>query len=137
MNIDEPTLDTLSKLLDKYHLSELTYQTGDQKITLKKEAPAVSAPAPHAAPPVRAPHLEASGTTIDAPTVGIFYTAKSPQDPPFVSVGDTVKVGQVVGVIEAMKAFTDVVADVEGTVAAVLVNNEEGVEYGQPLIQIK
>ena len=110
MNIDEPTLDALSKLLDKYHLSELTYQTGDQKITLKKEAPApvtpaVSAPAPHAAPPVRAPHLEASGTTI--------------------------------GVIEAMKAFTDVVADVEGTVAAVLVNNEEGVEYGQPLIQIK
>ena len=128
MNIDEPTLDALSKLLDKYHLSELTYQTGDQKITLKKEAPAVSAPAPHAAPPVRAPH---------APTVGVFYTAKSPQDPPFVSVGDTVKVGQVVGVIEAMKAFTDVVADVEGTVAAVLVNNEEGVEYGQPLIQIK
>ena len=52
MNIDEPTLDALSKLLDKYHLSELTYQTGDQKITLKKEAPApvtpaVSAPAPH------------------------------------------------------------------------------------------
>lgn len=137
MNIDEPTLDALSKLLDKYHLSELTYQTGDQKITLKKEAPAVSAPSPHAAPPVRAPHLEASGTTIDAPTVGVFYTAKSPQDPPFVSVGDTVKVGQVVGVIEAMKAFTDVVADVEGTVAAVLVNNEEGVEYGQPLIQIK
>ncbi len=137
MNIDEPTLDALSKLLDKYHLSELTYQTGDQKITLKKEAPVVSAPAPHAAPPVRAPHLEASGTTIDAPTVGVFYTAKSPQDPPFVSVGDTVKVGQVVGVIEAMKAFTDVVADVEGTVAAVLVNNEEGVEYGQPLIQIK
>ena len=137
MNIDEPTLDALSKLLDKYHLSELTYQTGDQKITLKKEAPAVSAPAPHDAPPIRAPHLEASGTTIDAPTVGVFYTAKSPQDPPFVSVGDTVKVGQVVGVIEAMKAFTDVVADVEGTVAAVLVNNEEGVEYGQPLIQIK
>lgn len=115
MNIDEPTLDALSKLLDKYHLSELTYQTGDQKITLKKEAPApvtpaVSAPAPHDAPPIRAPHLEASGTTIDAPTVGV---------------------------IEAMKAFTDVVADVEGTVAAVLVNNEEGVEYGQPLIQIK
>lgn len=142
MNIDEPTLDALSKLLDKYHLSELTYQTGDQKITLKKEAPApvtpaVSAPAPHAAPPVRAPHLEASGATIDAPTVGVFYTAKSPQDPPFVSVGDTVKVGQVVGVIEAMKAFTDVVADVEGMVAAILVNNEEGVEYGQPLIQIK
>lgn len=131
MNIDEPTLDALSKLLDKYHLSELTYQTGDQKITLKKEAPAPVTPV------VSAPHLEASGTTIDAPTVGVFYTAKSPQDPPFVSVGDTVKVGQVVGVIEAMKAFTDVVADVEGTVAAVLVNNEEGVEYGQPLIQIK
>ncbi|MGY0254259.1 acetyl-CoA carboxylase biotin carboxyl carrier protein [Limosilactobacillus fermentum] len=66
-----------------------------------------------------------------------FTPLSHPRYPPFVSVGDTVKVGQVVGVIEAMKAFTDVVADVEGTVAAVLVNNEEGVEYGQPLIQIK
>lgn len=87
MNIDEPTLDALSKLLDKYHLSELTYQTGDQKITLKKEAPApvtpaVSAPAPHAAPPVRAPHLEASGTTIDAPTVGVFTPLSHPRTRP-------------------------------------------------------
>ena len=75
------------------------------------------------------------GHTINAPTVGIFYTAKSPQEPPYVQVGDEVKQGQIVGVIEAMKVFTNVVADVDGVVERVLVNNEGGLNMDNHLFK--
>lgn len=143
MKIDQAAIETLTKLLEGSKLTELEYQQGDEKIKLKKApAPVVEAVAPVAMSsddqPVRAPRTDVvEGHTINAPTVGIFYTAKSPQEPPYVQVGDEVKQGQIVGVIEAMKVFTNVVADVDGVVERVLVNNEEGVEYGQPLIQIQ
>ena len=143
MKIDQEAIETLTKLLEGSELTELEYQQGDEKIKLKKApAPVVEAVAPVAMSsddqPVRAPRTDVvEGHTINATTVGIFYTAKSPQEPPYVQVGDEVKQGQIVGVIEAMKVFTNVVADVDGVVERVLVNNEEGVEYGQPLIQIQ
>lgn len=140
MKIDQAAIETLTKLLEGSELTELEYQQGDEKIKLKKApAPVVEAVAMSSDDqPVRAPRTDVvEGHTINAPTVGIFYTAKSPQEPPYVQVGDEVKQGQIVGVIEAMKVFTNVVADVDGVVERVLVNNEEGVEYGQPLIQIQ
>ncbi len=72
-----------------------------------------------------------------SPLVGTFYNAASPDSDAFVSVGDTVKKGQVLGIIEAMKLMNEIESEYDGVVEAVLVNNEEVVEYGQPLFRIR
>ena len=72
-----------------------------------------------------------------SPLVGTFYNAASPDSYAFVSVGDTVKKGQVLGIIEAMKLMNEIESEYDGVVEAVLVNNEEVVEYGQPLFRIR
>jgi acetyl-CoA carboxylase biotin carboxyl carrier protein len=73
---------------------------------------------------------------VTAPMIGTYYSAPSPGDPPFVRVGDAVEVGQVVGIIEAMKIMNEILADRAGTVAEVLVANGQPVEYGSPLIRL-
>lgn len=144
MKIDQAAIEALAQIMQDQGLGEIEYQDGDQRIKLVSETPkndvltdSRSLNGPELTQPVRAQTANVDGTTINASTVGIFYTAKSPQDPPYVQVGDHVEPGKIVGVIEAMKMFTNVMADQAGTVERVLVNNEEGVEYGQPLIQIK
>ena len=99
---------------------------------------AAAAPAPAAAP--AAPEEiepEVEGNQVKAPLVGTFYAAPSEGADPFVSVGDTVKKGQVIGIVEAMKLMNEVESDYDGTVAEILVENGEMVEYGQPLIVVK
>lgn len=143
MKIDQAAIEELAQVMREQGLSKIEYQAGDQRIKLVATPVQTTVMADpiligqELTQPVRAQTTNVDGTTINAPTVGIFYTAKSPQDPPYVQVGDHVEPGQIVGVIEAMKMFTNVVADQAGTVERILVNNEEGVEYGQPLIQIK
>lgn len=78
-----------------------------------------------------------SGDEIKAPLVGTFYVAPSEGAEPFVSVGDKVKKGQVIGIVEAMKLMNEVESEYDGTVAAILVENGEMVEYGQPLMIIQ
>jgi acetyl-CoA carboxylase biotin carboxyl carrier protein len=96
--------------------------------------PATVAPiAPPAAP---APAPTPVGTPVVAPIVGTFYAAPSPDAGPFVSVGDRVKVGQVLCIIEAMKLMNEIEAEVAGVVAEILVRNEDPVEYGQTLMRI-
>lgn len=75
-----------------------------------------------------------SDKVVTSPLVGTFYNAASPDSDAFVSVGDTVKKGQVLGIIEAMKLMNEIESEYDGVVEAVLVNNEEVVEYGQPII---
>ena len=77
------------------------------------------------------------GNQVTAPLVGTFYAAPSENAEPFVSVGDTVKKGQVIGIVEAMKLMNEVESDYEGTVVDILVENGEMVEYGQPLVVIQ
>lgn len=77
------------------------------------------------------------GNVVRCPLVGTFYSSPSPEDAPYVSVGDTVKKGQVLGIVEAMKLMNDIESEFDGTVTEILVNNEEVVEYGQPLFVIK
>ena len=77
------------------------------------------------------------GNQVEAPLVGTFYAGPSPEGEPFVKVGDQVKKGQVLGIIEAMKLMNEVESDYDGTVEAVLVKNEQMVEYGQPLFVIR
>ncbi len=74
---------------------------------------------------------------VKAPLVGTFYSAPSEDAAPFVSVGDTVKKGQVLGIIEAMKLMNEIESEYDGVVEAVLISNEQVVEYGQPLFRIR
>ena len=74
---------------------------------------------------------------IKSPTVGTFYASPSPDDPPFIKVGSTVKADTVVCLIEAMKVYNQITADVTGTVTEVLAANADAVEFGQPLFRVK
>jgi acetyl-CoA carboxylase biotin carboxyl carrier protein len=102
------------------------------------------APAPAAAPAAaaEAPVTEAaaapatSGHVVHSPMVGTFYRAPSPTSPPFAEVGQTVKVGDVVCIVEAMKMMNQIEADRSGTIEAILVDNGEPVEFDQPLFSI-
>ena len=78
-----------------------------------------------------------SDKVVTSPLVGTFYASSSPDADAFVKVGDTVKKGQVLGIIEAMKLMNEIESEYDGVVEAILVNNEEVVEYGQPLFRIK
>lgn len=78
-----------------------------------------------------------SDNVVTSPLVGTFYNASSPEAEPFVKVGDTVKKGQVLGIIEAMKLMNEIESEFDGIVEAILVNNEDVVEFGQPLFRIR
>ncbi len=75
--------------------------------------------------------------TINSPTVGTFYSSPTPDDPPFVSVGSTVLPETVVCIVEAMKVFNQIPAEVSGTVVEILVKNGDSVEFGQPLFRVR
>lgn len=125
-------------------LAELTVESGTMKISVKRgiQAPAAAAvPARAPAPPARqeAPLPAPSDNhyqPITAPMVGTFYRAPNPDAPPFVEEGDEVQPGQTVCVIEAMKLFNEIQAELSGRVAQVLAENGTPVEYGQPLFLI-
>jgi acetyl-CoA carboxylase biotin carboxyl carrier protein len=104
-------------------------------------SPAVPSPAPPVSPaaaPEAPAAVDISGDhVIMAPSVGVFWRAPAPGSPPFVEVGSTVTAGDTVGIVEVMKLMNNVVADVSGTVSAVLQENAAHVEYGAPLIAIR
>ncbi|MHA6248011.1 acetyl-CoA carboxylase biotin carboxyl carrier protein [Pontibacter sp. CAU 1760] len=95
-------------------------------------APAAQAPAPAAAPA----NEESKYVAIKAPMIGTFYRASSPESPIFVNVGDEVKKGQVICIIEAMKLFNEIESEVSGKIVKVLVDNANPVEYDQPLFLV-
>lgn len=76
------------------------------------------------------------GETVKSPLVGMFYNAQSPEAEPFVKVGDPVKKGQTLGIVEAMKLMNEIASEYDGVVKEILVKNEQAVEYGQPLFVI-
>jgi acetyl-CoA carboxylase biotin carboxyl carrier protein len=142
----------LIELMKEHDLSEIDLRQGDQRVRLRRGAePLVSMPsAPSAAaassPSSSAPaSLSATPATaadganmavIKSPMVGTFYSASSPETPPFVKVGAHVGPDTVVCIIEAMKVFNEIPAEISGTVAAMLVENGAPVEFGQPLFKI-
>ena len=97
---------------------------------------AASAPAPTQAPAAAVQAVSPAGVEVLAPIVGTFYAAASPDAADFVRVGDRVKVGQVLCIIEAMKLMNEIEAEVAGTVVEILVRNDDPVEYGQTLFRI-
>ena len=144
----------LIELLEESGISELEINEGEESVRISRysSAPApaqvsyAAAPAAPAAPPAPAESPAAasadeeklpSGHIVTSPMVGTFYSAPSPGAKPFVSVGDTVAEGETVCIVEAMKILNQIEADASGTVKAVLVDNAQPVEYGQPLMVIE
>ena len=124
-------------------LTKFELEQGDTKIVMKceKKIVKVSGPAamegPMAAAQTHVPVAELSGNIISCPLVGTFYASPSPEAECFVKVGDHVKKGQVVGIVEAMKLMNEIESEYDGVVEEILVNNEDTVEYGQPLFVIR
>lgn len=129
-------------------LSKVTVTEGNFSITVENTpveaaAVALTAAAPAAAPAAAQesaaqPEEESySGTVVSAPLVGTFYAANAPEEPPIVSVGDTVTKGQTLCIIEAMKTMNTIESPCDGKVQKILVTNGELVEYHQPLIVIE
>ncbi len=129
----------LISLMGKGGISELDLTSGDVSIRLRGSSASatqvsVSAPANGAATPAE-PVVD-EGHLVTAPMIGTYYAAPSPGEDPFVQVGDEVEIGQVVGIIEAMKIMNEIIADSAGVVAEILVSNAQAVEYGSPLIRL-
>ena len=146
--MDLRKLKTLIDLVSESGVAELEITEGEDHVRIVNRptvsaAPVVQAPAavtvaavPQAAP-APAPAQDAAQAalpTITSPMVGTFYRAPSPGAAPFIEVGDTVKKGQVIGIIEAMKLLNEVEADKDGVVQAFAAENGQPVEYGQPLV---
>lgn len=101
-------------------------------------APAAATTAPQAQPAAASPVEESfSGTPVEAPLVGIFYSAPAPEEPPFIEVGQQVKKGDTLFIIEAMKTMNEITAPCDGTVSRILAQNGDMVEYKQVLVVIE
>ena len=143
----------LIELLEESGISELEINEGEESVRISRyssapppqhfsyAAPAAPAPAaaPAAAPAESGAEEESlpSGHIVKSPMVGTFYSASSPGAKPFVNVGDSVTEGETVCIVEAMKILNQIEADASGTVKAILVENAQPVEYGQPLMIIE
>ena len=120
-------------------ITELDVAFGTVSIRLRGQLAAGASPAPAAAAPAatEAAPAAAAEHVITAPMIGTFYASPSPGEPPFVEVGDPIEVGQVIGIIEAMKIMNEITADRPGVVSAILVSNAQPVEYGSPLLRLQ
>ena len=148
----------LIELLEESGIGEIEIKEGEESVRISRGVSGAPAPAPVYAPPpapaaapapapapaapaAAAPAAESaaagtSGHIVKSPMVGTFYRSPSPSSPAFVEVGKTVKAGDVLCIVEAMKMMNQIEADVSGTVEAVLVENGEPVEFDQPLFSI-
>lgn len=145
--MDLEKIEGLVKIIENSSLTEFSYKEGDLKITMSKldNPPVVATGVPAIAP--AAPAAEAPAAALEeeedeklfitSPIVGTFYSAPSPDAPAFVKVGDQVKNGQTVCILEAMKLMNEIQSEFDCEIEAVLVSNEQKVEYGQPLFRIK
>ncbi len=143
--MDLRKLKKLIDLVQESGIAELEITEGEEKVKIVKggqvsvssygaaPAPAQSRPAGPAALPAPEAASAPEGPAIKAPMVGTFYRSSSPDAKPFVEVGQTVKEGDTVCIIEAMKLMNEIEADAAGVVKAILVENGQPVEYGQPL----
>lgn len=153
MNIKE--IKELLELMAEHNVSEIEIEKDNAKIKLRKlpngrfmmdQAPAMAplqmmmpAQAPVVAlPGAAAPAASDEGFTIvRSPMVGTFYAAPAPDQPPYVSVGQVIKEGDVLCIIEAMKLMNEIKAEAGGTIAEILVQNGQTVEYDQPILKVK
>jgi acetyl-CoA carboxylase biotin carboxyl carrier protein len=145
------TLDDVQdiiKVLEKSSVTHIEWTKGDEKVVLSRGV-AAGAPVVHAAPvaaavaPAAAPAAKAEakveakpGTIVTSPFVGTFYRAPAPDAAPFTDVGQKVKKGQTLCIVEAMKLMNEIECELDGTVAEIMVANATPVEFGEPLFRI-
>lgn len=156
--MDLRKIKKLIDLLEESNLTELEIKEGEETIRLSRASRAVALPSAPAPAPVTHVHVEQQravghghhldhdsaaparelpeGHVVRAPMVGTFYASPSPDAPAFVKIGQHVKAGDVLGIIEAMKMFNQIEADVSGTVTAILIESGEPVEFDEPMFVI-
>lgn len=148
MKLPWEEIKELTEYIKDNGLAEISIDTKEGKLTIKKEGQVVSAPIQAAPPSAPAPSSSKSsesksqaspsdGNVITAPMVGTYYEAASPGSDPFIKVGSKVNKGDVICIIEAMKIMNELPSEVSGTVKEILVNNGDIVEYGQPLVRVE
>ena len=146
--IDQQLIRDLAGILNDTNLTEIEVELDDLKVRVSRQAPAVhaiAAPAPTYAAPLPAPGVaaspavpvEVSKNAVPSPMVGTAYLAASPDAKPFVEVGQAVKEGQTLLIIEAMKTMNQIPSPRSGTVTSILVEDAQPVEYGMPLVVIE
>jgi acetyl-CoA carboxylase biotin carboxyl carrier protein len=142
--MDLRKLKTLIDLVSESNISELEITEADGKVRIVKAEPPTAMPAPPAQPiaalapaPAAAAAPVEPGHTVKSPMVGTFYRSPSPDAKSFVEVGQTIKEGEPICIIEAMKIMNEIEADKSGTVTRVLCENGQAVEFGQPLFVIE
>lgn len=162
--MDLKQIQELIDAINNSNIGELSIEQGDFKLTLKQlqtsemqfvampqaptmqplpqsvAQPAIAAPqpvAPVTAPPPAAPAAAGNTITIKSPMIGTFYRSPSPDKPSFVNVGDEIKAGKVICIIEAMKLFNEIESEVSGRIVKVLIDDASPVEYDQPLFLVE
>lgn len=156
--MDIRKIKKLIELLEESGVAEIEIKEGEEALRITRAVPSamaaslpmLQAPQMHAAPmapsamaaaaasaPAAAPRAGANEYTVNAPMVGTYYSAPSPGAKQFVEIGDEVKVGQVLCIIEAMKMMNQIESEKAGRIKAILVQNSEPVEFGQPLFIIE
>ncbi len=145
----------LIELLEESGIAEIEIKEGEESVRISRMPTGAAATSMHYGQPMMAAPLQAAplalvaaaseaavprkspGHTVPAPMVGTYYSASSPGAKPFVEIGDEVKVGQVLCIIEAMKMMNQIECDKGGRVTSIMVNNGDPVEFGQPLFVIE
>jgi len=137
----------LIELLEESNIYEIEIKEGEESVRISRGGPAapqiIAAPMPAMSPPVAPAAVESvpaepviNGHVVTSPMVGTFYRAPSPSSPDFAEVGQQVKVGDVICIVEAMKMMNQIEADKAGVIEAILVENAQPVEFDQPLVTI-
>lgn len=150
--IDQQLIRDLASILDDTNLSEIEVEQGDLRIRVSRQinvqayapapqfaAPPVAAPssAPAASAPAASASVDTSKNAVPSPMVGTAYAAPSPDSKPFIEVGQQVREGQTLLIIEAMKTMNQIPSPRSGTVTAILFKDAQPVEYGEPLVVIE
>jgi acetyl-CoA carboxylase biotin carboxyl carrier protein len=149
--MDIRKIKKLIELLEESGIAEIEIKEGEEAVRISRmptggvitqahAAPAAAgatAPAPASPPPEAAAKARANEHVVTAPMVGTFYAAPSPGAKPFVEIGDEVKIGQVLCIIEAMKMMNQIESDKAGRVTSIMAKNGDPVEFGQPLFVIE
>ena len=149
-NCEVTRVRELAELMAEFDLSEISFREGDNSLRLRRGgqvqtvaaaapiAPAASAPAQAAAPAAGADDSEDNENivVISSPMVGTFYSRANPKAAPYVKVGDNIEPETTVCIVEAMKVFNEIPAETRGQIVAVLVDDEEPVEFGKPLFKV-
>jgi acetyl-CoA carboxylase biotin carboxyl carrier protein len=147
--LDAAAVKTLAELLKDTDLTEIEYEVGNSRIRVARElfaapqatvvhsAPTpVAAPAPHAAPAIEIAPAAPQGEVVTSPMVGTVYLASEPGAAPFIKVGSTVKKGDTLLIVEAMKVMNPIRAPKDGKIVDVMVGDATPVEFGEPLVVI-